>query len=647
MKYHSITFKLLFFIVSAFILTTVFVLALSDIQLRRVIDKSQTSIYEEKIDGMLGILSSYHQRLEKTELVDVYEQDFKKKAIENIAQVVQNQKDGVELLILDHEGNLIFSPRLPPGTPAPLAGLSDGKIIKSAQGSFDYRLNGVGYWCIFKRFEPWQWRIAYTLPLDYKYADAKTFFNFMLLIMVGISLTATILLSCVVTQFTYPITRLTEISARMAKGDLNQGIDFGGKDEIGILAHSFELMRDSIKEKISRLSSLQNYLSNIIDSMPSVLIGVDELGKVTQWNKTAEQTTGIGAQAAQGQPLSNVLPSMAPQMPQIIESIRTRKVHRKRKNPRHSEKGIHYEDVTIYPLIDNDVEGAVIRLDDVTEKVRLEEMMVQSEKMLSVGGLAAGMAHEINNPLAGMLQTATVMENRLSTDLKLNANIHAAEQAGTSMETIQAFMESRGIFRMIDTINQSGRRIADIVDNMLSFARKEDSKISLNALEHLLDKTLNLAATDYNLKKEYDFKQIRITKAYQMGGTPKVPCESSKIQQVLLNILRNGAQAMQEFGQKKPEFVIRTWFHTATKQVCLEIRDNGPGMDEKVRKRIFEPFYTTKPVGVGTGLGLSVSYFIIKENHDGDIRVESSPGNGTAFIICLPLKKDKPQSQPC
>ncbi|WP_320041667.1 ATP-binding protein [uncultured Desulfobacter sp.] len=116
-----------------------------------------------------------------------------------------------------------------------------------------------------------------------------------------------------------------------------------------------------------------------------------------------------------------------------------------------------------------------------------------------------------------------------------------------------------------------------------------------------------------------------------------MPCESSKIQQVLLNIFRNGAQAMQEFGEKEPQFIIRTWFQPKKNQVCMEIRDNGPGMDETIRKRVFEPFYTTKPVGVGTGLGLSVSYFIIKENHDGDIRVESSPGNGTAFIICLPV----------
>ena len=282
MKYHSITFKLLFFIISAFILTTFAVLVLSDIQLRRIIDKSQASIYEEKIDGIIGILDSYHRRLEKTGLVEAYEQEFKRKALENLAQVLQNQKHGVAVLILDHEGNLVSSPRLPPGSPAPIVDISDGKILKSEQGSFNYILNNVGGWCTFKRFSPWEWHIAYTLPLDYKYADATTFFRLMLFIMVGISLMATILLSSVVARFTKPITRLTHISTRMAKGDLDQKIDLGRKDEIGTLASSFELMRDSIKEKISRLSSLQNYLSNIIDSMPSTLIGVDDHGRVTQ-----------------------------------------------------------------------------------------------------------------------------------------------------------------------------------------------------------------------------------------------------------------------------------------------------------------------------------------------------------------------------
>ncbi|MCP4041075.1 MAG: histidine kinase, partial [Gammaproteobacteria bacterium] len=278
--------------------------------------------------------------------------------------------------------------------------------------------------------------------------------------------------------------------------------------------------------------------------------------------------------------------------------------------------------------------GAVIRVDDITERVRLEEMMVQSEKMISVGGLAAGMAHEINNPLAGMMQTSAVMRNRLSGE-NILANQRAAKAAGISMEAIHAYMEERGILRMASTIHESGLRMSEIVGNMLGFTRQSDAVVSSHDLTELLDKALKLAATDYDLKKKYDFKTIKIVKEYA-EFIPSVPCEEVKIQQVLLNILQNGAQAMQEAKVDKPMFTLRTYHKAEHDMVCIEIEDNGPGMDETIRKRIFEPFFTTKPIGLGTGLGLSVSYFIIKENHNGEISVESKPGRGTRFIIRLP-----------
>ncbi|MCP4701961.1 MAG: PAS domain S-box protein [Gammaproteobacteria bacterium] len=383
------------------------------------------------------------------------------------------------------------------------------------------------------------------------------------------------------------------------------------------------------------LRYFRNYLANIIDSMPSVLVGVDVNGKVTQWNKTAEQITGIAVGAAQGKILSDVFPRMASEMEKITESIRTRETRHERKRPRLSEKDACCEDVTIYPLIANGVEGAVIRIDDVTDKVRMEEMMIQSEKMLSVGGLAAGMAHEINNPLAGMIQTANVMRNRLSNE-NLPGNLRAAEAAGVSMEGIHTFMEARGILRMTATINESGQRVAEIVNNMLSFARKSDVAFSYRDVAELLDRTLALAAADYDLKKRYDFKTIKIIKEYA-ENLPAVSCEETKIQQVLLNLFGNGAQAMQGAGVEKAAFTLRTRYEPERARVCIEIEDNGPGMDEAVRKRVFEPFFTTKPAGAGTGLGLSVSYFIITENHGGEMSVESQPGVGTKFIIRLPI----------
>ncbi len=268
---------------------------------------------------------------------------------------------------------------------------------------------------------------------------------------------------------------------------------------------------------------------------------------------------------------------------------------------------------------------------DVTERKRSQEMIVQSEKMLSVGGLAAGMAHEINNPLAGILQNIQVMRNRISNKTKKNEE--AAREFGTTMESIKAFHEKRGIFRMIEAVNQSGQRAAKIVDNMLSFSRKDRSqKVSIR-LSELLDKTIELAENDYDLKKKQDFRQIEIIREYD-ENEPAVLCEGSKIQQVFLNILKNGTEAMTDASVKNPLFTFR--IIPDSNMVTVEIADNGPGMDEDTRKRVFEPFYTTKDVGIGTGLGLSVSYFIITDNHGGTMNVETTPGQGTKFIIQLP-----------
>ena len=377
------------------------------------------------------------------------------------------------------------------------------------------------------------------------------------------------------------------------------------------------------------LHNLQNCLSNIINSMPSVIVCVDADNKVTQWNKTAQKTTGIEADAALGKTLFDVFPQMTSMMQKITESIQTEEIIQEQKKPRRMQNNVYYEDVTIFPLITNNVKGAVIRVDDVTNKIQMEEMMIQNQKMLILGGLAAGIAHEINNPLAGIMQTTNVLANRLDDNINMPANLKAADAAGTTMEAIKKFMEDRDILPMMKTIKDSGQRMAGIMDNMLSFARKSDARVSSHNLSALLDKTLELTATDFKMigiKKEYDAK------------IPPVPCEGGKIQQVLLNILRNGAQAMQDAGTEKSLFIVRARVENKRNMVCLEIKDNGPGMDEKTLKHVFEPFFTTKPLGIGTGIGLSVSYFIIVDDHGGEMEVESTLGKGAEFIIKLPIK---------
>lgn len=193
---------------------------------------------------------------------------------------------------------------------------------------------------------------------------------------------------------------------------------------------------------------------------------------------------------------------------------------------------------------------------------------------------------------------------------------------------------------MIDAVIESGTRAVRIVDNMLSFSRRSGSSLKRHSLPELLDKTVELASNDYDLKKKYDFRQIEIRREYEKG-LPQITCEGSQLQQVFLNILKNGAQAMASHipSGKPPLLTLRIRRNRG--HLDIEIEDNGPGMDDATRKRAFEPFFTTKRVGVGTGLGLSVSYFIITENHNGSMTVDSKPGKGARFTITLPLEPDE------
>jgi polar amino acid transport system substrate-binding protein len=269
---------------------------------------------------------------------------------------------------------------------------------------------------------------------------------------------------------------------------------------------------------------------------------------------------------------------------------------------------------------------------DITERKKIQELMIQTEKMMSVGGLAAGMAHEINNPLSGIMQNVQVMMQRLT--MELPVNLHAAEEAGCSFEAIKCFMEKRGILTSLESVRQASMRAAHIVASMLEFSRKSTSNHTPVNLNVLLDKTLELCSTSYDPKKQYDFRSIRIVRDYD-PVLPFIPCIETQIQQVFMNILTNAAQAMAAIPD--PTIILRTV--KEEEWACIEIEDNGPGMTEDVRKHVFEPFYTTKPVGEGTGLGLSVSYFIVVNHHYGTIDVNSVSGKGTKFIIRLPLEK--------
>ncbi|MBN2282117.1 MAG: PAS domain-containing protein [Candidatus Marinimicrobia bacterium] len=403
------------------------------------------------------------------------------------------------------------------------------------------------------------------------------------------------------------------------------------------------ILQNEIKERKKaekKLIRAQNYIENILNSMPSVLIGVDSRGSISHWNQRAVRRTGLKTKEAVGKSIDILLKQYPNEIETIKKSIKNnQQVHLK--VSRHENDRTIYEEITVYPLIASDSKGAVVRIDDTTEKTYMEELIVQSEKMLSVGGLAAGMAHEINNPLAGMMQNAAVLLNRLTKNSP--KNLQLASEIGLDFDKLKDFMEKRHVIKQLELIYDSGKRASDIVHNMLSFSKKTESKQTPADIIKIMEDSIELIASDFNLENNYDFKKIKINKNFS-ENISLINCEVTKIQQVFINILKNGAEAMfMDKTLSNPTFNIS--IRNENRSVRIEIENNGPIIPEQVRRRIFEPFFTTKEVGKGTGIGLSVSYFIITKNHNGAMWVESNAQIKTKFVILLPINHSLDQHE--
>ncbi len=410
-------------------------------------------------------------------------------------------------------------------------------------------------------------------------------------------------------------------------------------DEHGKAVGIEGMLADITVHKLAQesLQQLQAYLQNIIDSMPSVLIGVNTDLKVTLWNKQAERESIITATEADGLPMESVcrLFNASVYLPKLAETLLTGRPTRllKVESLKKGKDGRRrFFDILIYPLSLNREAGAVIHMDDVTERIDLEEMMVRSEKMQSIGGLASGLAHEINNPLAVILQNIQVLTRRLSPELETNRKV--ADDLGITIEAISEYMRLRGCEKMLHSVLHAGQRVAKIVANIQSFSRRGQSDFIPCSISELLEKTVALAANDYDMRHQFDFKGIQIIRDYQT--VPKVRCERSQIQQVILSLLKNAAQAVCE-NVDNPQITVRL-FSLDKKSIVLEVEDNGIGMTADVADKIFDPFYTRREVGQGTGLGLSTAYFIVVHSHHGELSVSSVLNRGSCFRMVLPVE---------
>lgn len=397
-----------------------------------------------------------------------------------------------------------------------------------------------------------------------------------------------------------------------------------------------------VRSKIEKkLTGFQNYLNSIIDSMPSALIALDEQLYVTQWNHEATVLSGTPLDEALNQPIFIAFEPLKPFLPQLKESVEKHRVAKIERVTWPKGEDLRHYALTFYPLTGGGGRGVVIRIDDITQRLSLEEMMVQSEKMLSVGGLAAGMAHEINNPLGAILHNVQNIRRRLSPELPRNQE--QAAELDIDLATVNRYLESRDVPQLLDGIQQAGARAAKIVTHMLSFSRRSNRQLVPCDLPALIDQAVEIAGNDFDLTVGFDFKGQNIVRQFDPALGP-VPCTANELEQVLLNLLKNAAQAIHQRPQpaEPGRIVLRTRLNPPWAEIQVE--DNGVGMPESVRKRTFEPFFTTKEIGQGTGLGLSVSYFIITNNHKGQMEVHSAPGQGTCFTLRLPLGQPAPMA---
>lgn len=260
---------------------------------------------------------------------------------------------------------------------------------------------------------------------------------------------------------------------------------------------------------------------------------------------------------------------------------------------------------------------------------RLEQanrQLLQSEKMAAIGQLAAGVAHEINNPVGYVYSNLQSLESYLSDLFRLTEAVDSA----ASVDDLRAIKQNidydflrEDLKDLLAESREGIERVKTIISAMKDFSHIEEEEFKPADLHRGIETTLNVVNNELKYKAEI----IR-----EFTDIPAVECIISQINQVVMNLLINAAHAIDDFGR----ITIRTCHHQET--VIIEVEDTGKGIAQENLNRIFEPFFTTKPIGKGTGLGLSLSFNII-EKHNGHIDVKSAPGEGTCFRITLPVSQ--------
>jgi PAS domain S-box-containing protein len=376
---------------------------------------------------------------------------------------------------------------------------------------------------------------------------------------------------------------------------------------------------------------------------------IDAQGHVELFNPAAERMFGYSAQEIVGQPVAPLVPDEFKVFSEVDtnQSFRTRLLTNLGKPIEckgRRKDGTEFPVEIALSVLDDAGNGTrfLAALHDLTERHRMRALMVQNEKLASIGLLSAGVAHEINNPLAFVANNLVVLERDCKGLLDLIEAYTAADQslarsAPAAMQRVQDVAQTidlpyvqDNLGRLLQRTREGIDRVSRIVHSLRGLARTDSPRRQDARIPDLIDSSLEIIRGRY--------RRLGVIVEQHHDPDPTVPCVMTQLSQVILNILVNAFQAIEAANREGGRVVIRSQRRGG--ELILEIADNGDGIRPENLPRVFDPFFTTKDVGEGTGLGLSISHHIVTA-HGGRIEVDSKPGQGSCFRIYLPLKEKR------
>jgi signal transduction histidine kinase len=407
--------------------------------------------------------------------------------------------------------------------------------------------------------------------------------------------------------------------SRTANGDYLSSVDLELLITLtGYVAIAIEnaTLYRSLQRKVEEYERLKEFSENIVESINVGILAADLEDRVESWNTQIEQLTGVGRERALGRALADIFPAdLCEQFDRVRGETGIHHIYKFVLRPAAADGGGNGNggggggvegrfrestlNIAIAPLVSKDQEqiGRLIIFDDVTDRAELEQRLVQADKLSSIGLLAAGVAHEVNTPLAVISTYAQMLAKQV------------AEDSQKSM--------------ILDKIAKQTFRASEIVNSLLNFSRTSTTSFGEINLNRVIQETLSLL--EHQLMKSGI--QVKRELEPELGT---IHGNAGKLQQVFLNLFLNARDAMPGGGTLE----VRTWPEGARARV--EVADTGTGIAPENLHRVYDPFFTTKTARKGTGLGLSVTYGIIQE-HGGSIEVSNRPGGGARFRIDLPF----------